>query len=67
MSTDNLDRTLAALADPHRRRVVDLLRAQDAAGTADPGDPAGQIDGRAVVVPGADGRRTERDSGPEAR
>ena len=26
MSTDNLDRTLAALADPHRRRVVDLLR-----------------------------------------
>ncbi len=24
--TDNLDRTLAALADPHRRRVVDLLR-----------------------------------------
>jgi DNA-binding transcriptional ArsR family regulator len=22
----NLDRTLAALADPHRRRVVDLLR-----------------------------------------
>lgn len=26
MSTRNLDRTLAALADPHRRRVVDLLR-----------------------------------------
>lgn len=26
MNTDNLDRTLAALADPHRRRVVDLLR-----------------------------------------
>jgi DNA-binding transcriptional ArsR family regulator len=26
VSTDNLDRTLAALADPHRRRVVDLLR-----------------------------------------
>jgi DNA-binding transcriptional ArsR family regulator len=26
LSTDNLDRTLAALADPHRRRVVDLLR-----------------------------------------
>src|ERR1700733_13998352 len=26
MSTDNLDRTLAALADPYRRRVVDLLR-----------------------------------------
>src|ERR1700694_1389804 len=25
-STDNLDRTLAALANPHRRRVVDLLR-----------------------------------------
>lgn len=24
--TDNLDRTLAALAEPHRRRVVDLLR-----------------------------------------
>ncbi len=24
--TENLDRTLAALADPHRRRVVDLLR-----------------------------------------
>ena len=26
VNTDNLDRTLAALADPHRRRVVDLLR-----------------------------------------
>lgn len=26
MSGQNLDRTLAALADPHRRRVVDLLR-----------------------------------------
>ena len=26
MSADSLDRTLAALADPHRRRVVDLLR-----------------------------------------
>ena len=26
MSVDNLDRTLAALADPHRRRVVDMLR-----------------------------------------
>ena len=26
MSAHNLDRTLAALADPHRRRVVDLLR-----------------------------------------
>jgi DNA-binding transcriptional ArsR family regulator len=26
VSADNLDRTLAALADPHRRRVVDLLR-----------------------------------------
>lgn len=26
MSTPALDRTLAALADPHRRRVVDLLR-----------------------------------------
>jgi DNA-binding transcriptional ArsR family regulator len=26
MSIDNLDRTLAALADPYRRRVVDLLR-----------------------------------------
>jgi DNA-binding transcriptional ArsR family regulator len=26
VSTGNLDRTLAALADPHRRRVVDLLR-----------------------------------------
>lgn len=26
MSAPNLDRTLAALADPHRRRVVDLLR-----------------------------------------
>jgi DNA-binding transcriptional ArsR family regulator len=26
VSGDNLDRTLAALADPHRRRVVDLLR-----------------------------------------
>lgn len=26
MSARNLDRTLAALADPHRRRVVDLLR-----------------------------------------
>lgn len=26
MSAPDLDRTLAALADPHRRRVVDLLR-----------------------------------------
>ena len=26
MSEQRLDRTLAALADPHRRRVVDLLR-----------------------------------------
>ncbi len=26
MSASNLDRTLAALADPSRRRVVDLLR-----------------------------------------
>jgi DNA-binding transcriptional ArsR family regulator len=26
VSTRDLDRTLAALADPHRRRVVDLLR-----------------------------------------
>jgi len=26
LSTPGLDRTLAALADPHRRRVVDLLR-----------------------------------------
>jgi DNA-binding transcriptional ArsR family regulator len=26
MTVDNIDRTLAALADPHRRRVVDLLR-----------------------------------------
>ncbi len=26
MSAHDLDRTLAALADPHRRRVVDLLR-----------------------------------------
>ena len=26
MSAHKLDRTLAALADPHRRRVVDLLR-----------------------------------------
>lgn len=26
MSARSLDRTLAALADPHRRRVVDLLR-----------------------------------------
>ena len=26
MSAANLDRTLAALADPYRRRVVDLLR-----------------------------------------
>lgn len=24
----NLDRTLAALADPHRRRIIDLLREQ---------------------------------------
>ena len=28
MSAQNLDRTLAALADPHRRHVVDLLREQ---------------------------------------
>jgi len=28
VSADNLDRTLAALADPHRRRVVELLREQ---------------------------------------
>jgi len=26
VSTSNLDRTLAALADPYRRRVIDLLR-----------------------------------------
>lgn len=26
MSVPNLDRTLSALADPHRRRVIDLLR-----------------------------------------
>jgi DNA-binding transcriptional ArsR family regulator len=26
VSAQDLDRTLAALADPHRRRVVDLLR-----------------------------------------
>ncbi len=26
MSASNVDRTLAALADPHRRRVIDLLR-----------------------------------------
>ena len=26
MSASNLDRTLAALADPYRRRVIDLLR-----------------------------------------
>lgn len=26
MSTSHLDRTLAALADPYRRRVIDLLR-----------------------------------------
>jgi DNA-binding transcriptional ArsR family regulator len=26
VNAHNLDRTLAALADPHRRRVVDLLR-----------------------------------------
>ncbi len=26
MNAHDLDRTLAALADPHRRRVVDLLR-----------------------------------------
>jgi DNA-binding transcriptional ArsR family regulator len=26
MSAPDLDRTLSALADPHRRRVVDLLR-----------------------------------------
>ena len=25
MSASNVDRTLAALADPHRRRVIDLL------------------------------------------
>jgi DNA-binding transcriptional ArsR family regulator len=26
VSAPNVDRTLAALADPHRRRVIDLLR-----------------------------------------
>ncbi len=26
MAAPNVDRTLAALADPHRRRVIDLLR-----------------------------------------
>jgi DNA-binding transcriptional ArsR family regulator len=26
VSVSNVDRTLAALADPHRRRVIDLLR-----------------------------------------
>ena len=50
-----------------RRRVVDLLRAQDAAGTSHAGDPARQVDGVAVVVAGALQGRSARDAGAEAR
>jgi DNA-binding transcriptional ArsR family regulator len=52
-----LDRTLAALADPHRRRVIDLLRQQPLR--------AGELAARAELSPPAMSRhlRTLRQSG----
>ena len=52
-----LDRTLAALADPHRRRVVDLLRERPR--------PAGELAQALGLAPPAMSRhlRTLRESG----
>lgn len=52
-----IDRTLAALADPHRRRVIDLLRQQPLR--------AGELAARANLSPPAMSRhlRTLRQSG----
>lgn len=54
---ENVDRTLAALADPHRRRVVDLLR--------DRPRRAGELAGALGLPPPAMSRhlRVLRDSG----
>ena len=57
MSTAAIDRTLAALADPHRRRVVDLLRERPR--------PAGELAQALGLAPPAMSRhlRTLRESG----
>jgi DNA-binding transcriptional ArsR family regulator len=54
---DAVDRTLAALADPHRRRVVDLLRERPR--------PAGELADEAGLSPPAMSRhlKTLRESG----
>ena len=55
--TPQIDRTLAALADPHRRRVVDLLRERPR--------PAGELAREVGLAPPAMSRhlRTLRHSG----
>ena len=57
MTSAALDRTLAALADPHRRRVVDLLRERPR--------PAGELAQALGLAPPAMSRhlRTLRESG----
>ena len=57
MNSAALDRTLAALADPHRRRVVDLLRERPR--------PAGELAQALGLAPPAMSRhlRTLRESG----
>lgn len=57
MNSAALDRTLAALADPHRRRVVDLLRERPR--------PAGELAQALGVAPPTMSRhlRTLRESG----
>lgn len=57
MNNAALDRTLAALADPHRRRVVDLLRERPR--------PAGELAQALGLAPPAMSRhlRTLRESG----
>jgi len=57
VSTAAIDRTLAALADPHRRRVVDLLRERPR--------PAGELAQALGLAPPAMSRhlRTLRESG----
>ena len=57
MTNAALDRTLAALADPHRRRVVDLLRERPR--------PAGELAQALGLAPPAMSRhlRTLRESG----
>jgi DNA-binding transcriptional ArsR family regulator len=56
-ATRQIDRTLAALADPHRRRVVDLLRERPR--------PAGELAKEVGLAPPAMSRhlRTLRQSG----